>query len=336
MSLAALDFWRTSGWHLMDRQEDGMLVPGEDFMAAYLQRPELALVEESCAHERALYEKLQHAPFAEVAEAEIKAMADPDIQDNYRAVLAFRDFIQSYENLQSAYLAIAQGEPISFPPLFVDQMCHIILREILKDEIEPLHLRAAEILFRSQSVTTQDGRIMVADEAVVQMQADQQKLNVQVGKHHAETADEVHIDVLTRDTQDVYWDRAENFDTAIDLAYTQPGNDALARVLEKWVAHFLRLKVSITPMVKIEDEQWAWHIGLDSVSTGVLNDLYHAEDVSEDRLAQILCLFKCEAEQGFKDEMQGKPVYLALSMNGAGVIHAKPQNLLANLPLKTA
>lgn len=336
MSLAALDFWRNSGWHLVDRSEDGLLVAGEDFMAAYFQRPELALVEESCEQERALYEKLQQAPFAAVEEAEISAMADADIQDNYRAVLAFRDFIRSHDNLQSAYLAVAQGQSISFPPLFLDQMCHIICREIFKDEIEPLHLRAAEILFRSQSVTAQEGRIMIADQSVIQMQAEQQRLGAMAGKGHAAIADDVHIDVLTRDNQDAYWDRAENFDTAIDLAFTQPGNDALARVLEKWVAHFLKLKVKISPMLKIEDEHWSWHIGLDSVSTGLLNDLYHGKEVSTERLAQILCLFKCEAGQGFRDDMAGKPVYLALSMNAAGIVQAKPQNLLANLPLKLA
>lgn len=349
MSLAALDFWRNSGWHLLDRQEDGYLVAGEDFMAAYFQRPELALVEESCDAEKKLHEKLIHQPFAQIEESEITAMADPDIQDNYRAVLAYRDFLASYPNLQSAYLAIAQGVSISFPPLFVDQMCHIILREVLKDEIEPIYLRAAEILFRSQSVTAYDGRIMCADHLVVEMQAEQQRLNMASGQHRAETADDVHIDVLTRDNQDAYWDRSEQFDTAIDLAFTQPGNDALARVLEKWVNHFLHLKVSVTPMLKIEDEQWTWHVGLDSVSSGLLDSLYKGEALTDEELSQILCLFKCEAQGGFTDEMKGKPVYLALSMrplahnaaqhqgiNQMGVIQAKPQNLLANLPLKQA
>ena len=60
MTLAALDFWLTSGWHLCDRDSEGHLLAGTDFMTAYFQRPELALVEESCPAERALHAKLAY------------------------------------------------------------------------------------------------------------------------------------------------------------------------------------------------------------------------------------------------------------------------------------
>ena len=52
MTLAALDFWLTSGWHLCDRDSEGHLLAGTDFMTAYFQRPELALVEEYSAFRR--------------------------------------------------------------------------------------------------------------------------------------------------------------------------------------------------------------------------------------------------------------------------------------------
>ena len=32
------DFWLTSGWHLLDHNNDGHLVPTEDFMRAYFYR----------------------------------------------------------------------------------------------------------------------------------------------------------------------------------------------------------------------------------------------------------------------------------------------------------
>jgi hypothetical protein len=66
-----------------------------------------------------------------------------------------------------------------------------------------------------------------------------------------------------------------------------------------------------------------------------LNDLYQGKDVDDARLRQILCLFKLEAESGFAPEMQGKPVYMGLAMDAAGVVRFKPQNLLMNLPLAT-
>ena len=132
------DFWLTSGWHLCDHGPEGGLMPSADFMLAYFHRPELALVEESCAAETALHEKLTSDPFAVVTEDELAALADPDVAHNYRAVLAFRQFVAEYDTLQSAYMAIAQGASVSFPPLFVDQMAQIILREILDGVDDPL------------------------------------------------------------------------------------------------------------------------------------------------------------------------------------------------------
>ena len=328
MTLAALDFWTTSGWHLLDHDQDGLLVPSADFMAAYFHRPELALVAESCDAEKALHEKLTEDPFAVVTDAELTAMEDPDIVENYRAVLAFREFLGQYNSLEAAYMAVAEGAEINFPPMFLEQICQMILREILKDEIEVINLRAAEILFRNQSVTVDTGSIMVADQITVQFHADSKRL-----EGGGDKKDEVQIDVLTEETADAYWDRSEQFDTALDIAYDKIGAAALSRVLEKWVAHFLKLKVTVTPLARIDDEDWQWHIGLDGDSSAILNDLFEQRDVSESRISQILCLFKLETDGGFIDRMAGKPVYLALSKNAAGIIKAKPQNLLANLPI---
>ncbi len=193
---------------------------------------------------------------------------------------------------------------------------------------DPMQVRAAEILFRSQMVTIDDGRIMVADQSTIEFQAEYQR-NLQSSGQN----DEVQIDILTSDNKEVYWSRSDRFDTSIDIAYTQPGLDALARVLESWLAHFLDVKARITPMSRIEDDSWMWHVGLDRHSSAILNDLYQGKNVSEDRLKEILCLFSLEVENGFTAEMSGRPVYLGLAMNAAGVIIAKPQNLLANLPL---
>ena len=36
------DFWLTSGWHLLIRDENGHMVPTVDFMRAYFMRDEVA------------------------------------------------------------------------------------------------------------------------------------------------------------------------------------------------------------------------------------------------------------------------------------------------------
>ena len=322
------DFWLTSGWHLLDKDQTGCLVPTEDFMRAYFYRPEVAPIDESCEAEIALHKKLVELPFIKVEKTDLEAIKDKDVVFNYEVILKFREFLSNYPTLEAAYLAIARGQPINFPPLFVDQLVQIILRNILNENSFALQIRASELFFRTQVVTIAEDEIMVADEAVVQLQAEQKNIDKK-GSNQLE----VDIDILRESSADNYWERSDKFDTSIDLAYTKPGLDALARVIEKWIYHFLSIEVSVQPMQKIEDDKWSWHLGLDSDSTSILNDLYEGLDVSEERLKQILCLFQLEAKEGFKESMQGKPVYVGLAMGEKSIIKFKPQNLLTNLPL---
>ena len=322
------DFWLTSGWHLLDKDKSGCLVPTEDFMRAYFYRPEVAPIEESCEAEIELHKKLVEAPFIKVEKRDLDLIKDKDVVFNYEVILKFREFLSNYATLEAAYLAISRGQSINFPSLFVDQLVQIILRNILNENSFALQVRASELFFRTQVVTIAEDEIMVADEAVVQLQAEQK--NIDTNKPNQL---EVDIDILRESSADNYWERSDKFDTSIDLAYTKPGLDALARVIEKWIFHFLSIEVSVQPMQKIEDDKWSWHLGLDSDATSILNDLYEGADVSEDRLKQILCLFQLEAKDGFKESMQGKPVYVGLAMGQKSIIKFKPQNLLTNLPL---
>ena len=45
---------------------------------------------------------------------------------------------------------------------------------------------------------------------------------------------------------------------------------ALARVLERWIAHFLDVEVNIEPQREINDARWVWHVGLDAEATALL------------------------------------------------------------------
>ena len=73
---------------------------------------------------------------------------------------------------------------------------------------------------------------------------------------------------------------------------------------------------------------------MDSESTEILNALYNGSTLSEEKLKQILCLFKIEPNKSFAKNMKNKPIYLALSMSPRNIITFKPQNLLVNLPLE--
>jgi hypothetical protein len=334
------DFWRDSGFHLLTRDARDHLAVGDDFLRAYLMRPEVRPVEESCDAERALHAALLKNPREAVAPERLAALADPDARETYEIVLGFRDRLLASGTLEEAYLAYfldqkAEGPPV--PPLFLDQLAHVIARNILDRTAEPLRARAAELLFRAQKVTVNEGTIMAADAETVNMFATSGGFG-DLGRLIAEAQTpmrSIELDVLSEDNAEIYWTRDQAHDTVLDLSFAHAGLDALARVLESWVAHFLDVEVSIQPVQKISDEKWVWHIGLDVEGTKLLNDLYNGVEVGEARLARLLSLFRMEFKEPslMLPAIAGRPVYLALAMAADGTLRLKPQNLLVNLPL---
>ena len=55
--------------------------------------------------------------------------------------------------------------------MFIDQLAHVILRNMLDGCDDPLRLRAAELFFREQKATIQDGHVLLADLETVEMHA---------------------------------------------------------------------------------------------------------------------------------------------------------------------
>ncbi len=266
----------------------------------------------------------------------IAAIADPDAQENYRQLLAFRDHLLAHGTIEEAYLTLFQGG-VRVPPLFLEQLAHVILRSILDGCDDPFQPRAAELLFRSQRLTRQDGAIMLADEDTVAMYAETGGLGA-LGRllQQAETpARAVELDVLTETNAALYWARSDKFDTVLDVSFTRPGLDALCRVLEGWIAHMLGVEARIQPVQRISDERWVWHVGLDAEATGILNDLYDGRAVDEARLGRLVSLFRMEFADAslMRPGIAGRPIYLAMAIDGAGTLRIKPQNLLFNLPL---
>jgi len=332
------DFWRDSGYHLLERRADGHLAVTDDFLRAYLNRPEVRPVEESNEAERALHASLLRNPREAVSGERLAAMADPDAIENYQVVLGFRERLMAADSLEDAYLKLfLEPDGIMVPPLFIDQLAHVIARAMLEGENDPLKLRAAELLFRAQQVTINDGALMAADAETVEMYATSGGFG-SLGQLVAQAQTPlrtVELDVLTEDNAQLYWARDSRYDTVLNLNFAGPGLDALCRVLERWVRHFYALGVSIQPVQKISDERWIWHIGLDAEGTAMLNDLYNGVEVGEGRLARLLSLFRMEFEDAslLLPNVAGRPVYLAMAMTEQNQLRLKPQNLLVNLPL---
>lgn len=323
----------------MERDPAGRLRVTDDFLRAYYLRPEIHPVEESCDSERALHAALMDEPRRAVAATEIEALADEDARHNYGMLLRFRDRLLAAGSVEGCYMGLFKGA-IDVPPLFIEQLTHVILRNLLEGCEDPLQLRAAEVFFREQKATLQDGHVLLADLETVDMHAAGNRYG-SIGKLIVEaqgSLGKVDLDVLDRANAALYWERESHHDTVISLTYGRAALDALCRVIESWVAHFHAVEVKVSPLRRIEEAHWAWHIGLDAESTEILNELWAGSQVDAGRMRNIVALFSMRFADPalMRESVAGRPVYLALSVNEAQVVRMKPQNLLTNLPLREA
>ena len=296
-------------------------------------------MEESGDAERALHARLMADPRQPVSRAELEKVEDPDARHNYEVVLRFRDRLVQAGTVEGAYMSLFKGK-IDIPPIFIDQLAHVVLRNLLDATEDPLQLRAAEVFFREQKATVKDGHALLADLETVEMHASGSRYG-SLGRLIVEAQSPlgaVDLDVLDKANAGLYWERESRHDTVISVTYGRPALDAFARVIEAWVLHFLGLEVTVKPIRKIDEPKWAWHIGLDAESTAILNELWAGGQIDAGRMRHILALFALEFDDpsAMKRDIAGRSVYLALSADDEDVVRMKPQNLLTNLPLHEA
>jgi hypothetical protein len=332
------DFWPSCGYRLLAVTPAGRLVLRDDFLRAFLLRPELAPLAESDSSERALHERLLAEPRRAVSDAEIEAIEDSDARDNYRIWLRFRERLLAAPDLESAYAALFRGDGVDVPPLFVHQLTQVLLRHILSESADPFAARAAEMLFRPQQISVlPDGAVMAADLQTVERFATTGGFGSlgELLRAQRTPPRTIDLDVLSHDNAAEYGARNERFDFALSLNRGGPALEALCRVLERWVAHFLAVEVSILPRREIDDARWVWHVGLDAEASALLNDLYNRVEVGDERMERLLCLFELRFANAsdMRPAITGRPVYLAMALDRDHRLKLKPQNLLLNLPL---
>lgn len=322
---------------MLTRNSRGHLLLTDDFLRAYLARPEIYPVAESCVRERALHARLLEHPGSMISEEELAGLADPDARDNYRVLLRFFELLTQAESIESCYAAMFSHGDVAVPPLFIDQLAHVIVRGVLEGTSEALEVRAAELFFREQKATVHQGQVLLADMETLEARKRATPYG-NLGRLLAEAQVSLasnDMEILGEANSAEYWDRNERHDFVLPLGVKQPGARALCSVLEKWIAHFFAVDVSIRPVTAIDERQWAWHIGLDAEANTMLNDLWHGEAVEQGRLARLLALFLVEfaSPADMRADVAGRPVYLGMAMNEDGRVRVKPQNLLVNLPL---
>ena len=117
---------------------------------------------------------MQEPPHREVSEkgAELDGIEDEDARDNYRVVLRFRQRLLKAGTVEGAYLDLFKSGNVDIPPLFIEQMVHVILRNILDGETAPRCVFARRSFsFATRNSTLQESTILLADLETVEMHA---------------------------------------------------------------------------------------------------------------------------------------------------------------------
>lgn len=333
------EFWVASGHHLTRRTDHGGLVATPELIMAYLARPELMPPDDACDAERQLHANLLADPLRSVSKADIAAIADPDARENWTFMITFRDRILAAPSLEAMYVSLARKGASDLPPIFLSQLCHLILRNALEGCEDPYVLRAAELFYRSQKATVHEGSLFLADAEVVEAQQ-----NAQHDLHSSPLTAMLQpqvfgeMDVMNDDNAWTYWSRSDAHAMAMNLGGNPKARDGLCRVIECWIAHLVGVNVTAKPVASIEDRDWRWFIGLDTEGTRIGNALWNGDTAGADAADRIVALVSLTFDDArIVDERVGnKPIYLILAMDADKTVRLKPQNLLAGLPLAPA
>ena len=333
------EFWVASGHHLTHRADHGGLVATPELIMAYLARPELMPPADACEAERNLHASLLADPLHPISEAEIAALADAEARENWTIMIAFRDRLMAAPTLEALYLALARQGTGELPPIFLSQLCHLILRNVLDGCEDPYTLRAAELFYRSQKAATHDGVLLLADAEVTEAQ-----------QH---TGHDVHssplmamlqvpafgdMDVMDDENAWTYWSRSDAHAMVMNIGGNPKARAGLCRVIERWVGHLLGVAVNVETVAAIEDRDWRWFVGLDSEATRIGNALWNGAALDGIAAERIVALMRLHIEDTrLVDKRVGnKPIYVILAMGSDRVVRLKPQNLVTGLPLVSA
>ncbi len=327
------DFWLSCGHHLLDRDAGGGLLVSDEFLKVYLARPELAPPADASAAERALHAALLADPRRTVTANEIAAVADTDARENWELMIAFRDRLLRHPTIEAAYASLVREGAGRTPPLFINQLVHVILRNALDGCDDVYVLRAAELFFREQRMTVHEQSLIAADEETI-AGIGEAPLSPLVSMLGLPAASE--IDVLTEDNAETYWERSDLFDMALDMTAGRRGLAALGEVIAAWIFHMLSIEVDVEPLTEVRDVNLAWYVGLDAEATRIGDALWNGEELDETARSRIVGLYRLTFRDPavVTEKVRGEAAYLLLATTPDRVLRLKPQNLVTGLPIR--
>ena len=333
------EFWVSSGHQLSRRNERGDLTATPELLIAWLARPELAPPLEACEAERALHVAMLDDPLRAVAQAELAAIADGDARENWAFFLKFRDLLIEAGSIEAAYIKLANAQRVELPPMFLDQMAHLILRNALDGCDDPFTLRAGELFFRSQKASVHEGVLLLADSELVEEREKSKAAMMHVAPLSAMMDDD--LDVMDEENAWTYWSRSDANSMAMNLGGDSRARAGLARAIEAWVKHLTGFKVHAEAIARLEDKDWRWFIGLDAEGTRIGNTLWRGDSLREEDMDRVIAIMRVSftddrrVQERLQERVRGKPFYLFLGSNADRIVRMKPQNLVSGLPVES-
>jgi hypothetical protein len=251
----------------------------------------------------------------------------------------FRDRLISAPSLEALYTALSRKGAGELPPIFLSQLCHLILRNALEGCDDPYTLRAGELFYRSQLAAIHDGALLLADAEVIEAQQ-----HAQHDMHSSpltallQPKPFAEMDVMDDDNAWTYWSRSDAHAMVMNIGGNPKARTGLCRVIERWIGHLLGIAVNVEAVASIEDRDWRWFVGLDSEATRIGNALWNGAALDDNAAERIVALMRLTIKDArLVDERVGdKPIYLILAMGADRVVRLKPQNLIAGLPLASS
>lgn len=326
------EFWVSSGHHMTTRRQDGRLGVTDELLLTYLARPEIMPPDDACVVERAVHQRLLADPRAAVEAATIAGMADADARENWEFMIAYRDLLVKAGTIEKAYLTIVRDR-VAVPPLFLNQLVHLIMRNALEGCEDPYVLRAAELFYRPQRASVRDGALLMADAELIEAREKDNHQSPLTAMFAGEAGSD--LDVLDDANAWTYWSRSDAHTMALNFGGNAKSRTGLAVAIAVFVDHLLDVKVSVEPLLDIRGEPFRWFVGLDAEATAIGNALWRGESVSEAKMERLIGLYRLSfVDAGAAlPEAEGAPVYLMMAMDETKTIRLKPQNLVTGLPL---
>jgi hypothetical protein len=329
---ASRDFWLACGHHLLDRDDAGSLVVTDEFLKAYLARPELLPPPEACPAECRLHRDLLANPRQPVEASRVSAITDTDARENWQMMIAWRDHLVKHRTLEAAYLESIRRN-VQLPHVFMRHLTQAILRNMLDAREDVFVLRAAEMLFRPQKLMIQQGSIVAIDEEVASLchRGIQSPLVALLG-----LPETTEVDMLSDATADSYWERSDRFDLALDLTAGGRGLAALGDVITRWLSHLLAIDVAIESLTELRHAPLSWYVGLDADATRMGDALWNGHELDDAARSRLVGLFRLSFRNpaDMIEKVRGEPVYLLLAMAPDEMLRLKPQNLVTGLPIR--